>query len=245
MSLVARHLARHAAAALAGKPAPGTADSRAAPAPTSTNPEYDALLEQLGEDFAKLSNIQSVERKIDEKRAMIARYDSWVEGALLAGTQGKAVQDEIVANMLVWNMDIQNWTMALQLATHVLSHGLALPERYKRTAATVIAEEIAEASLANVDAVDHGTLIATRTLTDEEDMPDQVRAKLMKAIGRKLVAEAAAFNPDDDNSAGGKPALIAAALEALKRALALDQNVGVKKDIETQERELAKLAPPT
>lgn len=242
MSLARRHRERMAAIALAGVALAAPA-AEAAPAPE--NSEYSMLLEQLGEDFTKLSNIQSIERKIEEKRAMIVRYDSWVDGALLAGSQGEAVQDEIVANMLIWNMDIQNWTMALQIGTHVLSHGLKLPERYKRTAATVIAEEVAEASLANVEAVDHGTLIATRTLTDDQDMPDEVRAKLMKAIGRKLVAEADAFDPDADAGAGGKPALIAAALEALKRALTLDQRVGVKKDIETLERELAKLSPPT
>ncbi len=243
MSLARRHRERMAAIALAGVALTAPSAGEAAPAPENT--EYSMLLEQLGEDFTKLSNIQSIERKIEEKRAMIVRYDSWVEGALLAGSQGEAVQDEIVANMLIWNMDIQNWTMALHIATHVLTHGLRLPERYKRTAATVIAEEVADASLANVAAVDHGTLIATRTLTDDQDMPDEVRAKLMKAIGRKLVAEADAFDPDGDAGAGGKPALIAAALEALKRALSLDQRVGVKKDIETLERELTKLSPPT
>ena len=177
---------------------------------------------------------------------MIGRYDDWVLGALVAGEEGKAAQDEVVATMLVWNIDVQNWTMALQIGAHVLTHGLSLPERYKRTPATLIAEEIADASLRVVDAVDHGTLVATDTLTEGHDMPDQVRAKLMKAIGRKLMAEADAFDPEAEGAnAGGKPALISAALTALKRALVLDDKAGVKKDIEILERELKKPATNT
>lgn len=245
MSLVARHLARHAAAALAGT-AVTALTAAASAAPPVTNPEYAAMLEQLGEDLHRLSNTQSVELKVKAKAEMIGRYDDWVLGALVAGEDGKAAQDEVVATMLVWNIDVQNWTMALQIGAHVLTHRLSLPERYKRTPATLIAEEIADASLRVVDAVDHGTLVGTATLTENHDMPDQVRAKLMKAIGRKLMAEAEAFDPDAEGAtAGGKPALISAALDALKRALVLDDKVGVKKDIEILDRELKRLASNT
>ncbi|KAB2853785.1 MAG: terminase, partial [Sphingopyxis terrae] len=139
MSLVSRHLARHAAAALAGT----ALSSPAAAAAPVVNPEYAAMLEQLGEDLHRLANTQSVELKVKAKAEMIGRYDDWVLGALVAGEEGKAAQDDVVATMLVWNIDIQNWTMALQIGAHVLSHRLSLPERYKRTPATLIAEEIA------------------------------------------------------------------------------------------------------
>lgn len=241
MSLARRHRERCHAAALAGTGIPVAESAR--PLPEAT--EYELMLAQLGEDLRTLSNIQSIERKIEVKREMIARYDAWIEGALRAGCDGgKAVQDEIVTTMLVWHIDIGSWIMALQLAVHVLHHGLALPERYKRTPATLIAEEIADASLADVNAVDHGTLIAAFGVTERHDMPDQVRAKLNKAIGRKLMQEADAFDPDADNVvAGGKAALLNAALDALRRALKLDEKSGVKKDIESLERELKKLAP--
>lgn len=246
MSLVSRHLARHAAAALAGTALDRTAPARPkAPAPVSVNPEYAALLEQLGEDLRTLSNIQSVERKIETKAGMIDRYRDWIDGALRAGKDGAAVQDEIVATMLVWSLDLHEWTAALQLGAHVLTHGIEIA-RLRRTAACLIAEEIAEASLKDVAAVDHGTLIAAQALTDPHDMPDEVRAKLMKAIGRKLMADADAFDAEDEGAAaGGKPALLSAALDALTRARSLDAKVGVAKDIETLGRELKKLAPPT
>ncbi len=244
-SLARRHRERMAALSLAAAAGAVAVAEAGTAAPAPENAEYAELLELLGVDLHELSTIQSVERKVEAKGEMIERYKAWVEGAMLASADGKAAQDEIVVTMLVWSIDVQDWTMALQIGAHVLTHGLALPERYKRTPATVIAEEIAEASLSNVDSVDHGTLIATQVLTDEHDMPDEARAKLMKAIGRKLRAEADAFDPEAEGAiAGGKPALMSASLAALKRALELDKQAGVKKEIETLERELTKLAPP-
>lgn len=241
-SLVRRHRERMAAAAIA---ASGIAASALSTLPRPEATEYEQLLEQLGEDLRTLSNIQSVERKIEAKRAMIARYDAWIEGALRAGGEGKATQDEIVVTMLVWHIDVGSWIMALQLAVHVLCHGLQLPDRYKRTPATLIAEEIADASLTDIDAVDQATLFATGEITDGHDMPDQVRAKLAKARGRKLMQEAEQFDPTADNAiAGGKASIMAAALSAMRRARTLDEKAGVKKDIELLERELKKLAPP-
>lgn len=243
-SLARRHRERALAAALAGTALASSAPLAANVGPEAT--EYQLMLAQLGEDLRALSNIQSIERKIDTKRAMIVGYQAWVDGALRAGGEGRATQDEIVTTMLVWYIDTADWIMALQVAVHVLSHGLALPERYKRTPATLIAEEIADAALADVSAVDHGTLIATAEVTAKHDMPDQVRAKLNKALGRNLQHQASIFDPDANAAfAGGKPALISAALDALRRALKLDEKVGVKKDIETLERELSKLTAGT
>lgn len=69
-------------------------------------------------------------------------------------------------------------------------------------------------------------LIDTLTLTDAEDMPDQVRAKLHKIIGLVL-------------RDSGKPEQ---ALFHLKRAFQLDSRSGVKKDIERLETALRKAA---
>jgi hypothetical protein len=43
--------------------------------------EYALLRAALGEDLRRLSQIQSVERKIAAKRGMIARYRDWITGA--------------------------------------------------------------------------------------------------------------------------------------------------------------------
>ena len=171
---------------------------------------------------------------------MIAKYLPWVEGAL-AGDGG--AQDEIVVTMLVWAIDLAHWPMAIDLAQYVLRHGLALPERYQRKPATLIAEEVAEAGLANPPGVDLYHLAAVEGLVHEYDMHDQVRAKLQKAIGLAFKAMADAFDPEAESApAGGKGALVDAALFHLNSALQLHSGCGVKKLIEGLERERRALA---
>lgn len=205
--------------------------------------EYRHLLAKLHEDLRTLHEIQSVQEKIARKREMIDSYLPWVNGALDAGAEGRAVQDEIVVTVMIWALDIQNWPLALDLGEHVLKHGLALPERYKRTAATLIVEEVAEAAKADPASVRFDVLQTALVLSEGRDMPDQVRAKLHRAIGLALAAEADAFDPAAETAvAGGKAALLETALVNLRTALRFDKNVGVKKQIEQLEREAKKLA---
>lgn len=207
------------------------------------DPLYAELKEFLGQDLRTLSEIQSTEEKIATKRHLIERYREWIEGALRAGKEGAAAQDEIIAITFIWFLDIQDWQMALQVGAHILSSGIKL-ERHKRTPACIIAEDIAEAAIKDLASVDLGTLSAADELTATHDMPDEVRAKIKKAIGRKLAEQVAEFDPEDPSApAGGKASLIDAALQALRRALQLNEKAGVKKDIEHLERELKKLSP--
>lgn len=205
--------------------------------------EYQQLLASLHNDLRQLHDIQSVQGKIEAKRTMIAAYLPWVDGALIAGNDGRAVQDEIVVTMLVWALDVQDWPLALVIALHVLEHGLSLPERYKRTPACLVAEEIAAAAKANLAAVPQDVLLQTAALVTGRDMPDQVRAKLHRAIGLGWAATADAFDPAAETAfAGGVAALIDAALTSLAEARRLDPKVGVAKKIEELTRAQRKLA---
>ncbi len=228
-------LAAGTAAAATGAPAMPTEGPAAS--------EYQLLLAALGIDLNELRNIESVERKIEAKRSMIERYRPWVEGAL---SSDQAAQDEIVTTMLIWAMDVADWPYALAIAAHVLQHGLALPERYVRKPATLIAEEFADAGLKAPPQIDLDTLQKVAALVAGADMHDQVRAKLEKALGLAFVARAEAFDPTAESAvAGGKSALIEAALTHFNTALGLNKAVGVKKLIETLTRDLGKLAPAT
>jgi hypothetical protein len=74
-----------------------------------------------------------------------------------------------------------DWPLALELGDHVLAANLGLPERYKRSAACCwpkVAERAARGT-----GVPRAVLEETLALTADHDMPDQVRAKLHKAIG--------------------------------------------------------------
>ncbi len=244
MSLARRHRERHRAAQ-AGDGALRPRDpAQPAPMPT-TGPvasEYALLLAALGQDLATLRTIQSVERKIVTKAGMIGRYRAWLAGALAANPP---VQDDIVGTMLVWAIDIADWPLALELGDHVLAARLALPERYKRGAAVLLAEEVAESALRVGPGVPRAVLEETLALTADHDMPDQVRAKLHKAIGLAFQAEAEAFDPEAESQrAGGKRALVDAALTHLTRALELDGSAGVKKAVERLTADLKKLSSP-
>ena len=64
--------------------------------------------------------------------------------------------------------------------------------------------------------------------------------------GIDAMQQAEQFDPEaEDAVAGGKGAILAAALDAMQRALKLDEKSGVKKDIESLDRELKKLASGT
>lgn len=205
--------------------------------------EYRHLLAKLHEDLRTLHEIQSVQEKIARKREMIDSYLPWVNGALDAGAEGRAVQDEIVVTVMIWALDIQNWPLALDLGEHVLKHGLALPERYKRTPATLIVEELAEAAKADPASVPIEVLHRTADLSEGRDMPDQVKAKLLRAIGLAYAKMAETYDPAAETAvAGGKAGLVASALVTLRAALQFDKNVGVKKQVEQLEREAKKLA---
>lgn len=204
-----------AARAAAGKPAT-RADAT----------QYELMLAKLAEDRRRLHEIQSVERKIELKKTLLPEYDAWVEGALA----GSGAQDDVLMTVMVWRIDTGDLSGALAIAAYAIKHKLSMPDQYKRTTGCLLAEEFAERAmrdLANAEPSEDDcraiakTLGAVAELTAEEDMPDEVRAKLVKANGYAL----AGFD---------KPA----ALELLQRALALHDKAGVKKDIERLEREI-------
>lgn len=190
--------------------------------------QYELMLAKLAEDRRRLKDVQSMERKAEVKREILSDYMPWVEGVLQGGT---GQQDDVLMTVLVWKIDIGDFAGAIQIARYALAHKLTLPDQYQRNTATLIAEEIADMSLKAFNAeqsMDGESLQAVAELTADEDMHDQVRAKLMKAIG---YARRAAGD-------------LAGAKEALTRALELHDKVGVKKDLEILERDIKNSAPP-
>jgi len=178
----------------------------------------------LVEDSRRLHDLQSIERKIDAKREMLPKYESYVQGVLEAGT---GQQDDVLVTLMVWYLDTGDIKTGLDIAEYAVANGLETPDKYARTTATLAAEEVAGLSL---------QAIANETVTDDlpeqlqraidlfadADMQDQVKAKLFKAYGYILREQGS-----DEQ-----------ALAALNRALELNERVGVKKDIERLEREL-------
>ena len=222
MTLARRHFQRVTAAAASaaaevGQPINATA--------------YELMLARLYEDKRRLKDVQSIERKIDIKRQIIADYAPWIDGVLAAGRGG---QDAVLMTVMVWRIDAGDYLGALQIADYALRFGLVLPEQYQRTTATLIAEEIADQALIAIGAgatFDASVLDVTEQLTRAQDMPDEVRAKLHKALGLSIAALMKETSPIEDARRWA-----AESLEHLRRAYQLHDRVGVKKDIERLER---------
>lgn len=194
---------------------------------------YEQQLYRLRIDQRRLSQYQSHITRADMKREMLPAYDGWIEGVLSANT---GQSDEVVTTCMVWSVDAGLYRDALRLAEYVIGHNLPMADKYQRTAACFVVDQLSEAALLNFKiastnnpAIEIDILLRLQELTADKDMPDEARAKLLKAIGYTL--------RQSTNQADQASALI-----WLQRALAANTDVGVKKDIEVLERNLKKAA---
>jgi hypothetical protein len=187
----------------------------------STSHAHALIRAKLDTDRRRLHQLQSVERKVVAKSELLPDYADYVAGVLASGN---GVQDDVLGYVLCWRIDVGDYVGALDIARYVLQHNLSLPDRFARTPATLLAEEPAEQALRAYAAkkpFDVDVLRQVEAVTRDRDMPDQVRAKLLFAMGRLQ-----------------KESEPAQALANLRRAVELDDKVGAKKDIEQLERQL-------
>lgn len=197
---------------------------------------HELMLAQLAEHKRQLKAVQSIERKAELKRKLLPEYAAWVEGVLQSDA---GLQDEVFMTVMVWHIDAGDLAGALPMAAYAIRHKLAMPDQYQRTTACLIAEEFANMALKAIDAgeaVDMVALVSVADLVADDDMPDEVRAKLHKALGYANYAQAG--TADSVRAA----ILRQTALAELKRALELHEKCGVKKDIERIEREIKNAA---
>jgi len=202
---------------------------------------YDNLRMQLVEHRRILSETKSVERKVALKREFLPLYAAWILGVLESGAPAEG--DEIITYAMIWALDIGDYSLGLELVEHHIRHRLQLPEKFRRDLPTYAAETIAEAAIKALTPKDgrfpHGVLGTIELLVKGCDMPDEVSAKLAKAQGLECVF--LADNPPEGHaSAGWRPSQLEAAIACYRRALELDDGIGVKRAIELLERDLKK-----
>ncbi|NML31794.1 phage terminase small subunit [Paraburkholderia antibiotica] len=166
----------------------------------------DLMRAKLATDQQRLKATKSIARKIEIKREVLPDYAAYVAEVL---AQDAGTQDDVLLTLMVWLIDVGSIDAALAIAQYAIRHGLAMPAPFERSLAEVIAESIAE-----TPDVPAGLLARAIELTDGHDMVDQVRAKLYKAYGLAIAADSPAT-----------------AADALRRALALNDKIGVKRDI--------------
>jgi len=193
---------------------------------------YEHILHRLRHDQTRLSHIQGTEFKIEYKKTVLGQYEPWIDGVLSANT---GQSDEVFTTILVWQIDCEHYERALDMADYVLAHNLPLPERYNRTPATLVIDEICDRALTLFAAgVVKNKLIAIKVLmrlndmTKPYDVPNEVRAKLYKSLAYTL-----RLNDDIGDKVR--------AVELMQSALLLHEKVGVKRDIELLQREIKKI----
>lgn len=218
---------------------------RAALAAAATGPSqtmegataYELQLAQLHQHSLQLKHVQSQEQKAELKRRILPDYAPYVDGVLSAG---KGAQDEVLTTIMLWNFDAGDYAAGMRIGAYVVEHGLTMPDRFNRSAACLIAEEPAELALRALRAGNSfpvEPLLEALRITQEQDMPDEARAKLHLAIGTAQAHGITADNLSEDNAG-----LLEAASEHLTRAIQLHDKCGGKKILEGVTRLLKKYA---
>ena len=191
---------------------------------------HEQILHRMRMDMSALKKIQGEQAKAALKRQLLPNYEGWIEGTR-EGDSGR--QDEVITRLMIWAIDIRDSPLAVRIGRYVIAHNLAMPDRFNRTAATALVDEICDPILVQVKADDStdvkpylAVLDEVQEITENSDMPDVVRAKLYKARAFALC------NGTADEQA--------TALELLRRALNLDSGAGVKKLIDKLARQVKK-----
>ncbi|MFL0001938.1 phage terminase small subunit [Klebsiella variicola] len=193
---------------------------------------HEQIMHRLRMDQSALKRVQSDQAKAAMKRQLLPHYEGWIEGTL-DGDSGR--QDEVIVTLMVWAIDAGDYSLAARIGRYVVTHSLLMPDRFNRTAATVLVDEICDPILVQVKADDTTDVTSYLAVLDEvadftagSDMPDVVRAKLCKARAFAL--------------RNGTTEEQTIALALLRQALTLDAGAGVKKEIERLARVVKKAA---
>ncbi|HBS9563241.1 TPA: terminase [Klebsiella pneumoniae] len=196
---------------------------------------HEQIMHRLRMDQSALKRVQSDQAKAPMKRQLLPHYEGWIEGTL-DGDSGR--QDEVIVTLMVWAIDAGDYVLAARIGRYVVAHGLLMPDRFNRTAATILVDEICDPILVQVKADDTTDVTPYLAVLDEvadftagSDMPDVVRAKLCKARAFAL--------------RNGTTEEQTTALALLRQALTLDAGAGVKKEIERLARVVKKAAAQT
>ncbi|MBK5910140.1 hypothetical protein CCR85_01360 [Rhodothalassium salexigens] len=181
MSIARDHFVRTRAAAEAGR----AAADPAVPGPGLS--QASAMLLSLRAHKAALKGIQSRVRKAEAKAGFLPDYAAYVDGVLAADT---GQQDTVLVTVMLWRIDAGQYAAAMEIAGYALRHDLAMPDGFSRDLPTALVEELAEhaAAAAEPGAELCQALDTALDLAAERDMPDEVRAKGLKALGGMLQA---------------------------------------------------------
>lgn len=142
---------------------------------------YELMLEQMGQQKRELKSIKSMVAKNEAKAAMLPEWQGYIEGVLAADT---GATDSIIGQLLIWSIDVDEYDQAIGIAEYMLKHDIALPEQFERDTVDAFAEEMADAWIKRDEPViSLAQLKMVLGLVDTHELFDEVRAKLLRALG--------------------------------------------------------------
>lgn len=151
-------------------------------------PIYQRLLLSLQKDKAALKLIESIQDKARAKAEMLPQYAEWMKG--VTETAHPSQDDEIFTTCLLWMIDTGALDEAVLLAEFAIDKRMQTGDDYQRTLPTLLIEQIAEQitaghtiSESHLDRLIKIVLDKNGNGTHAVDMPDEVRAKFLKAAG--------------------------------------------------------------
>ncbi|WP_151803192.1 phage terminase small subunit [Acinetobacter guillouiae] len=170
----------------------------------------------------QLKENKSIQDRIEMKKQWLPEYLGYIDGCLAVSP---SAQNTTLVTLMIWAIDAGEYELAVRIAEYAILNEMVMPEGYSRGIAEFVTEQSASDFIDDSElAVAHAELIKKIIeLGVGEQMVDEVRAKIFRALGDAL------------NEAQPVEALI-----AYKNALRLNSKVGCKKDLTALEKRLNK-----
>lgn len=170
-------------------------------------------------DLNRMSHIRSRQRRNQTKRELMSRYQDWID-TLIMSDSSTVKERRMFVWLLLWKVDGGDWLGALDMMPFALSQNMTAPEDFSRTLVELVVEQIIDGVVVQkCEAEQVGLLGNLKGLIAQEDVRDQVSAKLYKAHG------IAYLNVDDIKALG-----------LLEQAISLHPRVGVRRHINKLKR---------
>ena len=192
--------------------------------------QHKLMLGKLRIDLRRLKMIKATDTKVELKRTqLLPEYADYIAGVLEADV---GQPDDVLLYNMVWQIDVGDYTKALQIGEYAIRHGLKMPERFQRDVPGLLAEYICNdllkgdpESVAKATAENAAMLQQLYDLVSAFDMHDAIKVKLLKACGLAV--------KDTD------PAI---AVTFFKKVYAMDARSGVATLIKQLDKQLLEMA---
>lgn len=169
---------------------------------------------KLQSDLHRLSLQPSRQKRHALQKKLLPDYADYLQKAVAEPQSG---DDPVLVQCMIWAFNLGDLEQAWRLAQHAIDHALSMPDNFKTNVQQFACREIAYWALAEQKAQrsPEPYLSAVFERSRIWDKPDQIEARLLKAMGQQRMNEESAESKTQ-------------AREYFEQALALDKGVGVK-----------------